>query len=75
MVRWVVGSILHGGPIELFLVPASDPRQVQQMPWYVIYCLWDGAYKITFAVNSERVAHMAAAGFLSHYLSGPLPYV
>ena len=22
MVRWVVGSILHGGPIELFLVPA-----------------------------------------------------
>ena len=23
MVRWIVGSILHGGPIELFLVPAS----------------------------------------------------
>ena len=23
MVQWVVGSILHGGPIELFLVPAS----------------------------------------------------
>ena len=23
MVRWVVESILHGGPIELFLVPAS----------------------------------------------------
>ena len=22
MVRWVVGSILHGGPIELFFVPA-----------------------------------------------------
>ena len=22
LVRWVVGSILHGGPIELFLVPA-----------------------------------------------------
>ena len=22
MVRWVVGSILHGGPIELFLVAA-----------------------------------------------------
>ena len=21
MVRWVVGSILHGGPTELFLVP------------------------------------------------------
>ena len=23
----------------------------------------------------ENVAHVAAAGFLSHYLSGPLPYV
>ena len=23
MVRWVVGSILHDGPIELFLIPAS----------------------------------------------------
>ena len=23
MVRWVDGSILHGGPIELFLVPAT----------------------------------------------------
>ena len=28
MERWVVGSILHGGPIELFLVPASAPRLV-----------------------------------------------
>ena len=26
MARWVVGSILHGGHIELFLVPASYPR-------------------------------------------------
>ena len=26
MVRWVIGSIHHGGPIELFLVPARDPR-------------------------------------------------
>ena len=25
MVRWVVGSIPHTEPIELFLVPASDP--------------------------------------------------
>ena len=28
MVRWVVGSILHGGPIELFLVPTSATRLV-----------------------------------------------
>ena len=28
MVQWVVGSIIHGGPIELFLVLASAPRLV-----------------------------------------------
>ena len=28
MVRWVVGSILHGEPIELFLVLASAPQLV-----------------------------------------------
>ena len=28
MVRWVVGSILHGVDIELFLVPTSAPRLV-----------------------------------------------
>ena len=26
MVRWIVGSITHGGPTGLFLVPASAPR-------------------------------------------------
>ena len=25
-----------GGPIELFLVPASAPRLVLQRPWYVL---------------------------------------
>ena len=70
MVRWVVGSILHGGPIGLFLVPVSAPRLVYQRPWYVLSCLWDGAYKITLAVD-----HVAAAGFLSHYMCGTLPYV
>ena len=30
MVRWVVGSIPHGGPIELFLVPASTPQLVNK---------------------------------------------
>ena len=28
MVRWVIRSILHGGPIELFLVPASVTKAV-----------------------------------------------
>ena len=40
----------------------------------VLSCLWDGAYKRTLAVN-QKVAHVAAAGFLSRYLNGPLPYV
>ena len=26
MVQWVVGSILHSGSIELFLIPASAPK-------------------------------------------------
>ena len=41
----------------------------------VVSCLWDDAYKITLAAKSERVAHVAAAGFLSPYMSGSLPYV
>ena len=32
IVSWVVGSIPHGGPSELFLVQP------------VLHCLWDGAY-------------------------------
>ena len=28
MVRWVIRSILQGGPTELFLIPASAPRLV-----------------------------------------------
>ena len=50
----VVGSILHGGPIELFLVPASDPRLVYQRSWYVLSCMCDGAYKITLAANLKE---------------------
>ena len=30
-----------GGPIELFLVPASAPRLAYQRLWYVLSCLWD----------------------------------
>ena len=36
-----------GGPIELFIVPVSAP-------WYVLSCLWGGAYKITLAVNLKE---------------------
>ena len=43
-----------GGPIELFLVPASVPRLVQQRLWYVLSCLWDDAYKRTLAANRKE---------------------
>ena len=51
MVLWVIGSILHGGPIELFLVPASAPRQ---RLWHVLSCLWDDAYKTTLTANQKE---------------------
>ena len=41
-------------PIELFLVPAIAPRLVYQRPWYVLSCMWDGAYKRTLAVNRNE---------------------
>ena len=44
VVWWVFESILHGEPIDPFLVPASAHRRM-------LSCLWDGAYKI--------VAHIA----------------
>ena len=43
-----------GGPIELFFVQASVPRQVYQRPWYVLSCLWDDAYKRTLAANRKE---------------------
>ena len=35
-------------------------------PWYVLSCMWDGAYKRSLLLIRKRVAHViAAAGFLS----------
>ena len=51
MVRWVVDHS-WGGPIELFLIPASAPRLVKQRPWYVLSCLWDGSYKKSLCCGS-----------------------
>ena len=44
MMRWVIGSIPPGGPIEQFLVPASIPQLVLQRSWYMLFCLLKGAY-------------------------------
>ena len=54
IVLWVVESIPHGGSTELFLIPAGAPRLVQQRPWYVLYCMWDYAYKRTLAANRKE---------------------
>ena len=43
--------------------------------WYVLSCMWDGAYKMTLAANQKVAQVVVAVGFLSHYLNGPLPYV
>ena len=43
-----------GGPIELYLVPASAQRLVSRRPWYVASGLWDGAYKRTIAANKNE---------------------
>ena len=52
MGRWIDPS--WGGSIELFFVPSSAPRLVLQRPWYVLSCLWDGAYKRILAVNRKE---------------------
>ena len=52
MGHWIDTS--WGGPIELFLVPSSPPRLVQQRLWYVLSCLCDGAYTRTLAVNRKE---------------------
>ena len=43
MVQWVVGSIPHGGLIELFLFSASVQRLVNKGRG-MLSCLWDDAY-------------------------------
>ena len=48
MVRQVFRSILHGGPIELFLAPVSASRLVKQPE------VWDGAYKESLSANRKE---------------------
>ena len=51
MVQCVIGSNLHGGPIELILIPASTQRLVVTKAVVCVMQLWDGAYKRTLAAN------------------------
>ena len=60
IVRWVVGSILHGVDPLSYFDWCNKGRGM-------CYPVWDGAYKRTLAVNR----YVAAVGFLSHYQNGP----
>ena len=69
MVRWIVGSILYGGPIELFLVPASDLTKA-------VVCGIRGMIHIKEPLLLiGKSSPCGGSGFLSRYLCGPLPYV
>ena len=62
MVRWVVGSILHFGPIGIFLVSILHfgPICIFLVStglrlWYVLSCLWDGAFKIAIVYDMSEM--------------------
>ena len=54
MVRWFVGSIHHGEPIQLFLVSASAPWLMQERLWYLLSYLCDDACKRTLVANRKE---------------------
>ena len=64
MVRWVIGTILQCGPIELFLVPTSVPRMVNtgRGICYPVSGMMHTKEPLLLIGKSARVA---AAGFLS----------
>ena len=75
MVRWVVGSILHGvDPLSYFSFQAvlHDWCNKGRGMCYPVCGMVH--IKEPLLLN-ERVTRVAAASFLSHYLSGPLPYI
>ena len=59
-------------PIDLCIVPASAPRLVQQRPGMCYPVCGMVHIKEPLLLIGKSVA---AAGFLSRYLNGPLPYV
>ena len=65
-----------GGPIELFLIqPVLHNWCNKGHGMCYPVCGMMHIKQNHVLLISERVAHVAAAGFLSHYLNGPLPYV
>ena len=70
MVQWVVGSILHGGPIKPFLNDWCNKGRGMCYPVCEVVHINDPLLLI--GKNSK---YTGAAGFLSRNLNGPLPYI
>ena len=70
MVRWVVGWILHGGLMELFLIPASDKGRDKCYPLCRMLYI-----KEPLLLIGKISPIVGAAGFFSRQLNGILPYV
>ena len=69
MVRLVVGSILHGGgPIELFLVPATAPHDWCNKGRGMCYpvCMMEHIKEPLLLIGKN-----SPCGFPSHYQNGP----
>ena len=65
----------YGGPIVLFLIPASAPRMVQQRLVCALLSVGWCTYKRHLLLIEEQPMYVAAAGFISCYLNGHLHYV
>ena len=75
MMRWVVGSILHGvDPLSYFpFQPVLHDWCNKGRGMYYPVCGMMHIKEPLLLIG--KVAYVAAAGFLARYLSGPLPYV
>ena len=75
MVRWVVGSIFHGvDPLRYFsFQPVLHDWCNKDRGMCYPVCRMMHIKELLLLIGKS--SHAAAAGFLSRYLSGPLPYV
>ena len=71
MKRWVVGSILHDGPIELFLVPVTVLHDWCNKGRGMCYLVCGMVHIKELLLLIRKSSHVAAAGFLSRYQNGP----